>query len=165
MKNVNTTKIVTGTVSQFNPERGFGIAIIDGNRPASISLTKDKGPFVVGSGEIMVFFTKAKGKNMPEVKGKVTIEVCEVPGPMGVPVLKAVRWCHNDEWEAQIQLVKNRDKTRPARSANFMRKFAGYFDKMANGGSPRTETDLATTPTKHQPKPLRTVIFSTTCHT
>jgi hypothetical protein len=162
---MNTTRIVTGIVSQFNPARGFGIALIDGVHPASISLTADRGPFVIGSGEIKAFFTKAKDTKLPEVSDLVTIEVYTVRGLMGVPVLKAARWCHEAQWREQEQLVNNREKTRPARSANFMRRFAGYFEKKAQSdNNPHTKVTGATIPTQRPPKPFSTVVFSTSCH-
>jgi hypothetical protein len=107
--NGKVPQVLFGKVTQFNPNRNFGIAVVDyspsGGIKRGFSLSTDNGPFSIGIDRNSSFPAFAKLSDVyPPVGAKVVLEVTGLNGSM-----KVSRWgCAEAYWEAEDELNARR---------------------------------------------------------
>lgn len=142
--------VLTGIVTQFSVERGFGIVVIEGHN-RSYNLSTKTGPKVVKTGTRAPYFNGARAEGFPSNGDLVALVLTEEDGKM-----KVTQWGHAADWKRAEALIAGRKQTLSARSANFMAKFRPAAIAAITAKRPEAMP-------KQSPKPLRTVIFSTAC--
>jgi len=162
-----TSRIVFGFVTQPINERGFGIAVVDDfndtGKPKSVSLLVRNGPVSVEASEIEPYMN---GQFMPgrPAKGD-TVGMVLTVGEDGV--VRAPRWCLGRDWETAMAKVEELKRTNPSRSAIFMarlRKGTAIAAKLANNAGQKSVQSGDGQQVSKEPRPFKTVLFSTACH-
>ena len=114
----NHPSVLTGTVSQFKPDTGFGIVLIPGH-PQSYGLSKETGPRIVRTGINAPFFSGERSARFPMNTDQIVVILSQENGKT-----KVSHWANAADWDKARELIAGRKQTHPARSAEFMKRFA-----------------------------------------
>jgi hypothetical protein len=104
-----------GILSQYNVERDFGIAMVEGHK-RSYSFSRTDGPYrvIIDENEELVFGEKTDDPNPPGVSDYVMIQISGG---------RVIAWAHKEEWDAA------EPSSRKGKSSAQVQKFMARLEK------------------------------------